>query len=79
MLAAPVSTGISFLVVTSGTSIVRDLDWLRRRASADARVVWTDATDNFAVLSVMGPRSREFLATLTDADLSNAAFPFGTS
>jgi 4-methylaminobutanoate oxidase (formaldehyde-forming) len=27
----------------------------------------------------MGPRSRELLASLTDADLSNAAFPFATS
>jgi 4-methylaminobutanoate oxidase (formaldehyde-forming) len=71
--------GRSFLVVTSGTSIVRDLDWLRRRVPPDARVVASDATNNLAVLSVMGPRSREFLATLTDADLSNVAFPFGTS
>ncbi len=71
--------GGSFLVVTSGTSIVRDLDWIRRRVPADAHMIAIDATNNFAVLSVMGPRSREFLATLTDADLSNAAFPFGTS
>ena len=27
----------------------------------------------------MGPRSRELLQTLTRDDLSNAAFPFGTS
>ena len=27
----------------------------------------------------MGPRSRELLASMTDADLSNAAFPFGTA
>src|SRR5260370_40688006 len=27
----------------------------------------------------MGPHSRELLATLTDADLSTAAFPFATS
>jgi 4-methylaminobutanoate oxidase (formaldehyde-forming) len=27
----------------------------------------------------MGPRSRDLLARLTDADLSNAAFPFGTA
>ena len=69
----------SFLVVTSGTSIVRDLDWLRRRGPAEANMVAIDVTNSFAVLSVMGPRSREFLATLTDADMSNAAFPFGTS
>ena len=32
-----------------------------------------------AVFGVMGPRSRALLATLTDADLSDAGFPFGTS
>ena len=32
-----------------------------------------------AVFGVMGPRSRELLASLTDADLSDDAFPFGTS
>jgi glycine cleavage system aminomethyltransferase T/glycine/D-amino acid oxidase-like deaminating enzyme len=69
----------SFLVVTSGTSIVRDLEWLRRQVPAAAHVVATDATNAFAVLGVMGPRSRGLLATLTDADLSNAAFPFATS
>jgi glycine cleavage system aminomethyltransferase T len=31
------------------------------------------------VFGVMGPRSRDLLATLTDADLSDDAFPFGTS
>ncbi len=71
--------GHSFLVVTSGTSIVRDLDWLRRRVPADSHVTTVDVTNAFAVLSIMGPRSREFLATLTDADLSNAAFLFATS
>ncbi|MBI2762461.1 MAG: FAD-dependent oxidoreductase [Chloroflexi bacterium] len=69
----------SYLVVTSGTSIVRDLDWLRRKVPSDANVVATDVTNAFAVLSIMGPHSREFLASLTDADLSSAAFPFATS
>jgi 4-methylaminobutanoate oxidase (formaldehyde-forming) len=71
--------GQSFLIVTSGTSIVRDLDWLRRRVPANAAVAAVDVTTAFAVLSLMGPRSREFLGTLTDADLSSAAFPFATS
>src|SRR5581483_2916591 len=41
----------------------------------DARVV--DVTSAYAVLSVMGPRSRDVLQALTDHDLSNGAFPFG--
>ncbi|TIS30900.1 MAG: aminomethyl transferase family protein, partial [Mesorhizobium sp.] len=38
-----------------------------------------DATSAEAVLGVMGPRSRELLQDLTDADLSDATFPFSTS
>ena len=36
-------------------------------------------TDDLAVFGVMGPRSRELLSRLTDADLSEEGFPFGTS
>lgn len=68
-----------FLVVTTGTSTMRDLDWLRRGVPSDAHVTVTDVTSAEAVISIMGPRSREFLSTLTDADLSNEAFPFGTA
>ena len=46
---------------------------------ADARAVAFDVTSAYAVLGVMGPSSRDLLSALTDADLSNEAFPFGTS
>jgi glycine cleavage system aminomethyltransferase T len=36
-------------------------------------------TSSMAVFGVMGPKSRDLLASLTDADLSDTAFPFGTS
>ena len=36
----------------------------------------TDVTDDYGVLAVTGPRSRELLAGLTDADLGNADFPW---
>ena len=39
----------------------------------------TDVTSAYAVLGVMGPRSRELLSRLTVADLSNEAFPYLTS
>jgi 4-methylaminobutanoate oxidase (formaldehyde-forming) len=69
----------SFLIVTSGTSIVRDLEWLRRRMPEDAAAAAVDVSNAHGVLGIMGPRSRELLASLTDADLSNEAFPFGAS
>ena len=38
----------------------------------------TDVTSGYAVLGVFGPKARDIVAPLTDADLSNEAFPFGT-
>src|SRR5690606_10746322 len=68
-----------YLVVTAAACQTRDLAWLRCHLPAEARAAVFDATSGIATLSVMGPRSRALLSRLTDADLSNAAFPFGTS
>jgi glycine cleavage system T protein len=68
-----------FLVVTSAASQTRDLAWLKRNIPDEARVAVFDATSAYAVLGVMGPRSRALLQSLTDDDLSNGAFPFATS
>jgi 4-methylaminobutanoate oxidase (formaldehyde-forming) len=69
----------SFLVATGGPVLFHDLHWVRRQIPDDARAVAVDVSNAYAVLGVMGPRSRELLSSLTDSDLSNAAFPFGTS
>jgi 4-methylaminobutanoate oxidase (formaldehyde-forming) len=68
-----------FLLVSSSATTVRDLDWIHRHVpdGCDARA--HDVTSSYAVLGVMGPRSRELLQGLTDADLSEEAFPFATS
>src|SRR5438093_9247895 len=65
----------AFLVVAGAAAATHNTHWIRRHLG-DARAVLTDVTSSEAVLGVMGPRSRELLARLTDADLSNAAFPF---
>ncbi|HUN46592.1 MAG TPA: FAD-dependent oxidoreductase [Stellaceae bacterium] len=68
-----------FLIVTSAASQTRDLAWLRRHIPSEARVAAVDVTSAYAVLSLMGPRSRELLQALTPDDFSNAAFPFASS
>ncbi|MBV9517507.1 MAG: aminomethyltransferase family protein, partial [Hyphomicrobiales bacterium] len=68
-----------FLIVTSAASQTIDLAWLRRHTPEGARAVAFDATSAYAVLGVMGPNSRKLLSRLTEADLSNEAFPFATS
>ena len=66
--------GDAFLVVTSAAAQHKAFHWLRRHAGAGAVV--TDVTSGLGVLSVTGPRARDLLAGLTEADLSPAAFPF---
>lgn len=68
----------AYLVVTIAAAAAHDADWIRRGLDG-ARVTLTDVTSAFAVLGVMGPRSRELLSRVTGADLSDAAFPFATS
>ena len=68
----------AYLIVTACATQTRDFAWLCRNLG-DARAAAVDASSAYAVLGLMGPRSRELLATLTDAELSTAAFPFGTS
>ncbi|MEE8535865.1 MAG: aminomethyltransferase family protein, partial [Kiloniellales bacterium] len=68
-----------YLVVTAGAAATRDWTWLERQIPEDARCWMTDVTSGMAVLSVMGPNSRALLSQVTDADLSNEAFPFGTA
>lgn len=69
----------SYLVVTAAATQVRDFVWLQRHIPDGAHAVLTDVTSGHAVLGVMGPRARDLLTRVTDADLSNDAFPFGTS
>ena len=69
----------AYLIVTSCATQTRDFNWLSRNIPTAARAIAVDVSSAYAVLSLMGPRSRELLATLTDADLTTAAFPFASS
>ncbi len=68
-----------FLVVSSAATTERDQDHIRRNMPAGARAEVVDVTSSMAVFGVMGPRSRDLLETLSDADLSDQGFPFATS
>src|ERR1700733_13839208 len=68
-----------YLLITSSAQAVHDLDVLRRGAPPGLRAEFFDVTSAYAVLSVMGPRSRELLSGLSADDFSAGAFPFGHS
>jgi 4-methylaminobutanoate oxidase (formaldehyde-forming) len=65
-----------YLIVTAAASQTRDFSWLVRHTPKGSHAAATDLTSAYAVLGVMGPRSRELLSRVTDAELSNAAFPY---
>jgi len=67
-----------FFIVTTGAMPVRDFDWIKRHILEGSQVYFTDITSAYAMLGLMGPKARDLLSTLTDADLSNDAFPFAT-
>jgi heterotetrameric sarcosine oxidase gamma subunit len=68
-----------FLVVTGAVTQTRDMAWLTKHTPENAHCISTDVTSGLPMLSVMGPKSRALLQKVSGADLSNAAFPFGTS
>jgi len=67
-----------FWVVASDTAHRHAETWMRRHFG-DAHAFVTDVTSGYAQINIQGPRSRELLASVTSADMSNEAFPFRTA
>ena len=67
-----------YYLVSAGAYERHDHDYLRKALPGDGLVRMERLTTAMGVLVLAGPRSRDVLAKLTDADLSNAAFPWLT-
>lgn len=68
-----VAKDLFYLVTGSGFG-VRDGHWVARHLPAS--VTMRDVTNAFATINICGPRARDVLQSVTDDDISNAAFPF---
>jgi len=66
-----------YYIVTGTGFRTHDLGWIADHIPDGLDAALTDVTEEFGTLSLMGPRARDVLAAVTDADVSNAAFPFG--
>jgi 4-methylaminobutanoate oxidase (formaldehyde-forming) len=66
----------SFLVATGAAQPVRDLHRLKRLREDNEAVTVCDVTSAYAVIGVMGPRSRDLMKRLSDDSFSNDDFPF---
>jgi len=67
-----------YLILTGDGTITAVQAWLRRHIPVDAHIYVTNITSAYSVLNIQGPKSRDFLSGLTNANLSNEAFPFLT-
>ncbi|MYA36042.1 MAG: FAD-dependent oxidoreductase [Gammaproteobacteria bacterium] len=69
----------SFYLVSAGAFQRLDHDYLRKYLPRDGSVQFTPLTGAMGVLVLAGPKARELLSRLTDADLSNEAFRWLTA
>ncbi|HEU5419439.1 MAG TPA: FAD-dependent oxidoreductase [Streptosporangiaceae bacterium] len=67
-----------FRVVTGGATGMTDLQWFAGHLPADGTAAVTDVTSSWTTLGLWGPRARDILASVTDSDVSNSGFAFGT-
>jgi glycine cleavage system aminomethyltransferase T len=62
-----------FRVVTGGAHGPADRQWFQDHLTGEATL--TDRTDEISTIGLWGPRARDILASLTDADVSGEGFP----
>jgi dimethylglycine dehydrogenase len=67
-----------FYILSAAVAQLHDRDQLEWRKRADEQVHISDVTDANGCLVFAGPRARDVLKAVTDADLSNASFPWLT-
>lgn len=65
-----------FYVVSAAATEAHDFAWMERHLPDDGSVYLDNVTDEYAVLTLAGPRSRELLQSLTREDVSHEAFRF---
>ena len=65
-----------FYIVTGTGFRSHDFGWIKDHLPKSG--LWfEDVTELWGTLALMGPKARELLGRVTEADVSNAAFPFG--
>jgi len=66
----------SFYLVSAGAFQRLDHDWIKKWMPKDRSVTFENLTNSIGVLVVAGPRSRDLLTKISNADFSNQAFPW---
>ena len=73
----------TYWIITAAWTTTHDWGWIHshlpNETGSEKSVTLRNITEEYAVLSLMGPRARDVLARVTDANLSNDAFRFMTA
>ena len=69
-------TDDSFYLVSAGAFQRLDHDWIKKWMPKDRSVTFENLTNSIGVLVVAGPKARELLSKISNADFSNKAFPW---
>jgi dimethylglycine dehydrogenase len=69
----------SFYLVSAGALQRLDHDYLKKHMPKDGSVHFTQLTGTYGVLVLAGPKARQILERVSDADLSNESFRWLTS
>ena len=67
-----------FYMVTGSGFGVRDSGWIKRHLPEDGSVYVVEVTSAFAVINIVGPRSRDVLS-ISESDVSNDAFAYSST
>jgi sarcosine dehydrogenase len=66
-----------FYIVTGTGFRSHDFGWIAEHLPKGKDISLNDVTEEYATLSLMGPKARDVLAASTRDDVSNTVFPFG--
>jgi dimethylglycine dehydrogenase len=67
-----------FYLLSAAVAELRDLDLLKQGKRVEENITISNITEEYGALVVVGPRSRELLEKITDANLNNDHFPWLT-
>jgi glycine cleavage system aminomethyltransferase T/glycine/D-amino acid oxidase-like deaminating enzyme len=67
-----------YRIITGGGDGGRDKKWFSDNLPDDRSVILTDMTSALCTLGLWGPHVRDVLQSVTDNEISNEAFPYGT-
>ena len=69
----------SFRIVSGGGDGARDKKWFTDNLPDDGSVQFEDKTSALCTVGLWGPHARDVLQSVTEDDVSNESFPYGTA